>query len=306
MGTMRMRPRPDDDPDTRRRQVALFRHAIIGELDIETLPRGERSARITELASRAYRAPEGPERHFSARTLWTWWSAYQRHGLDGLLPQRRHDRGTLRALSRETLDAVIALRREAPSRSTATLIHILETQGRVVRGQLRRATLDRHLGAAGVARRRLRTLGDKRYIRLLFARPNQLWIGDYHEAPLLWEPARERYRTLHLGALLDHYSKLVPHGAWYRTEQIATLEHSLTQAILTRGLPEALYVDNGAVYRADQFAFACAHLGIKLRHSTPYVSEGRGAIERWNRTVAEQFEPEIRALRLSDPREIQL
>src|SRR3989304_5567874 len=33
---------------------------------------------------------------------------------------------------------------------------------------------------------------------------------------------------------------------------------------------------------------------------------GRGAIERWNRTVAEQFEPEIRALRLTDPREIQL
>ena len=36
------------------------------------------------------------------------------------------------------------------------------------------------------------------------------------------------------------------------------------------------------------------------------MSEGRGAIERWNRTVADQFEPEIRALRLTDPREIQL
>jgi hypothetical protein len=29
-----------DDPDARRRQQALFRHAIIGELDIEALPRG--------------------------------------------------------------------------------------------------------------------------------------------------------------------------------------------------------------------------------------------------------------------------
>jgi transposase InsO family protein len=176
----------------------------------------------------------------------------------------------------------------------------------VVPGQLRRATLDRHLAQTGITRRRLRTLGDKRYIRLLFERPNQFWVGDYHEAPLLWDPARERYRTLHLGALLDHFSKLVPHGEWYATEQLATLEHSLKQAILKRGLPDALYVDNGAVYRADQFAFACAHLGIHLRHSTPYVSEGRGAIERWNRTVVEQFEPEIRALRLADPREIQL
>jgi putative transposase len=295
-----------DDPEARPRQLALFRHAIIGELDIEALPRGERSARIAELATRTYRPPAGRERRYSTRTLWTWWSAYRRHGLAGLLPKRRQDHGTVRAVSPAVLEAAIALRREVPSRSTATLIDILETAGRVVPGQLRRATLDRHLAQAGVTRRRLRTLGDKRYIRLLFERPNQFWVGDYHEAPLLWDPGRERYRTLHLCAVIDHFSKLVPHAEWYPTEQIATLEHCLKQAILTRGLPDALYVDNGAAYRADQFAFACAHLGIRLRQSRPYASEGRGAIARWNRTVVEQFEPEIRALRLDDAREIQL
>ena len=209
-------------------------------------------------------------------------------------------------MDRALLEAAIALRRDVPSRSTATLIHILQTAGRIVPGQLRRSTLDRHLAAAGMARRRLRTLGDKRYLRLLFERPNQFWVGDYHEAPLLWDPAHQRFRTLHLGAVIDHYSKLVPHAEWYRSEQLATLEDTLKQAILTRGLPEAVYVDHGADYRADQFAFACAHLGITLRHSTPYTSEGRGAIERWNRTVAEQVEPELRALRLTELREIQL
>jgi len=295
-----------DDPDVRRRQVALFRHAIIGELDIEAWPRGERSARLAELAARTYRTPDGRERRFSVRTLWAWWSAYRRAGLDGLLPKVRTDHGQPKAVDRALLEAAIALRREVPSRSTATLIHILETAGRIVPGQLRRSTLDRHLAAAGMARRRLRTLGDKRYIRLLFERPNQLWVGDSHEAPLLWDPERQRYRTLHLAAFLDHYSKLVPHAAWYRSEQLATLEDTLKKAILKRGLPDALYVDNGAAYRADQFAFACAHLGIRLRHSRPYASEGRGAIERFNRTVVEQFEPEIRALRLDDPPEIQL
>jgi hypothetical protein len=210
-----------DDPETRRRQVALFRHAIIGELDIERLPRGQRSARIADLAARTYRPPAGGERRFSARTLWAWWSAYRRHGLEGLLPQRRKDRGTLRALSPEILNAAIAARREIPSRSTATVIDVLETQGQVVQGQLRRATLDRHLAHAGASRRRLRTLGDKRYIRLPFERPSQFWVGDYHEAPLLWGPARARYHTLHLCAVIDHYSKLVPHAAWYTIEQVA-------------------------------------------------------------------------------------
>ncbi|MGH7312744.1 MAG: DDE-type integrase/transposase/recombinase [Candidatus Rokuibacteriota bacterium] len=298
--------RDRDDPDARRRQVALFRHAIIGELDIEALPRGERSARLTELAARTYQSPDGRARRFSVRTLWAWWSAYQRAGLEGLLPKMRTDHGQPRAVERPVLEAAIALRLEVPSRSTATLIHILQTAGRIVPGQLRRSTLDRHLAAAGMARRRLRTLGDKRDIRLLFERPNQFWVGDYHEAPILWDPAHQRFRTLHLCAVIDHYSKLVPHAAWYRSEQLATLEDTVKQAILTRGLPDALYVDHGAAYRADQFAFACAHLGIRLRHSRPYVSEGRGAIERWNRTVAEQVEPEIRALRLPDLREIQL
>src|SRR2546425_6234953 len=118
-----------DDPDARPRQQALFRHAIIGELDIETLPRGERSARIAELATRTYRTPAGRERRFSARTLWTWWSAYQRHGLDGLLPQPRRDRGLLRAVSREILDAAIALRRGGGPRPAAAPDPHPQTQG---------------------------------------------------------------------------------------------------------------------------------------------------------------------------------
>jgi hypothetical protein len=71
-----------DDSDSRRRQQALLRHAIIGDLDIEALPPGERSARIAELATRTYRTPAGRERRFSARTLWAWWSTAVRRGCD--------------------------------------------------------------------------------------------------------------------------------------------------------------------------------------------------------------------------------
>lgn len=301
-----MNERDHTDRDARGRQLALFRHAIIGELDIEKLPRGELSARITELACRTYQLADGSTRRFSARTLWGWWSAYQRRGLEGLLPKTRADRGALRALTPALLAEAVGLRQEIPSRSTGTLIHILETQGRIVHGQIHRATLDRHLNHAGASRRQLKTLGDKRYTRLLFERPNQFWIGDYHEAPLLWDPMHERYQTLHLCTFIDHYSKLASYSAWYANEQMATLEDCLKQAILRRGAPTTIFVDNAKVYRADQFAFACAHLDIKLRHSKPYVSEGRGAIERWHRTVVEQVEPEIQALRLTDRREIQL
>jgi putative transposase len=213
-----MNERDGTDRDARRRQLALFRHAIVGELDIEKLPRGERSARIAELACRTYQLPDGSTRRFSARTLWAWWSAYQRHGLEGLLPKARADRGTPRVLTPALLAEAVRLRQEIPSRSTATLIHILETQGRILHGQIHRATLDRHLNHAGASRRQLKTLGDKRYTRLLFERPNQFWIGDYHESPVLWDPTHERYQTLHLCTFIDHYSKLVPYSAWYASD----------------------------------------------------------------------------------------
>jgi hypothetical protein len=56
-------------------------------------------------------------------------------------------------------------------------------------------------------------------------------------------------------------------------------------------------VDNGAAFQAGRFAFGCHQLDIKLVHSRPYVSEGRGVIERFNRTVKEAFETEVRLRR---------
>lgn len=288
----------DDEIDDRRRQFALFRHAVIAELDFEGLPRGEISARIAELAGRTFELPSGRERRFSARTLWTWWSAYKRGGLHGLVPASR--KTGPRVIAPEILEAAIKARREVPSRSTATLIDVLVTQNLVPPGALKRSTLDRVLSAAGASRRRLKTLGDKRFTRLLFQRPNQFWVGDYHEAPILWDPTRQDFRTVHLSALVDHYSKVVPHGQWYGNERIATLEDALKKSILKRGLPDKIYVDWGSAYRSGDFAFALAHLGIRLVHSKPYQSEGRGAIERWNRTIVEGFEPEARAARIDD------
>jgi putative transposase len=295
-----------DEIDDRRRDIALFRESILDELDGEERARGDLSARIAELATRTFETPLGKLRSFTQRTLWSWWSAYRQHGLLGLLPKLRADKGVSREITPEILEGAIKARREVPSRSTKTIIDLLVRQQLVPRGSLARSTLDRHLEQAGYSRRRLKTLGAKRYIRLLFERPNQFWIGDYHEAPILYVARTDSFRTIHLCAFIDHYSKLVPHGQWYTNERLATLEDTFKKAILKRGLMDKAYVDNGSVYRSHAFALACAHLGIKLCRSKPYISEGRGGIERFNRTVAEQFEPEVRAAQVTDLDQINL
>jgi hypothetical protein len=48
-------------------------------------------------------------------------------------------------------------------------------------------------------------------------------------------------------------------------------------------------MDNAKIYRSPQLARIAASLGILIVHTPPYQPEGRGKIERFFRTVREQF-----------------
>ena len=57
-------------------------------------------------------------------------------------------------------------------------------------------------------------------------------------------------------------------------------------------------VDNGAAYRSATLQGICARLGIHLIYCRPYAPEAKGKLERWHRTLRDQFLSEI------DPRQI--
>jgi putative transposase len=52
-----------------------------------------------------------------------------------------------------------------------------------------------------------------------------------------------------------------------------------------------MYCDNGAVFVSGHLQLVCARLGIALLHSKPYDSPARGKIERFWRTVRQNFLP---------------
>jgi putative transposase len=68
-----------------------------------------------------------------------------------------------------------------------------------------------------------------------------------------------------------------------------------------RGVPDGIYVDNGSAFVDAWLLRACAKLGIRLIHSTPGRPQGRGKIERYFRTVREQFLVEITGNPGGDP-----
>ena len=71
------------------------------------------------------------------------------------------------------------------------------------------------------------------------------------------------------------------------------LAAALRPALGSRGVPDGIYVDNGSAFVDAWLLRACAKLGIRLIHSTPGRPQGRGKIERYFRTVREQFLVEV-------------
>ena len=96
-------------------------------------------------------------------------------------------------------------------------------------------------------------------------------------------------RQVFLQATLDDASRLIPHAQFYSDQGLDCFLDCLHHSIASRGLPTRLYMDNAKIYRSPQLARIAASIGILIVNTPPYQPEGRGKIERFFRSVREQF-----------------
>jgi len=292
-------PTSTDDPPEPSSEIALFRYGLIAPLLHDPPPKGLREQALRELAAKPYRIPGSPRTRVSVTTLRRYLKAYQAGGFDALRPPPRADRGAPRAFPPAVLERAIQLREEQPERTTPTLVEILRDESLALKQPPNVHTLTTHLRRRGKTRR-LVSEKTKRFRRFERDHPNDLWQGDALVGPWLPDPARPgRKRRAHLFCFIDDHSRLVPYAEFFWEEALPRMERVLKVAILRRGLPKALYVDNGAVYSATQFGVACASLGLHRIHSAPYEPEGRGKQERFFETVRAQFLPEVAVSQLT-------
>ncbi len=107
-------------------------------------------------------------------------------------------------------------------------------------------------------------------------------------------------RKVYLVSLMDDASRLLTHSAFCLGETALDIEGVLKQAVLKRGLPTKLVIDNGAAYRSGSLKGICARLGIHMVYCRPYAPEGKGKLERWHRTFRNQFLSELDITRIHD------
>jgi putative transposase len=275
--------------------VAVRRYALIAEAANPRLSPRERGRIVREVAARVHEHPDGSEWVVCRGTVDRWLRAYQAQGLEGLKPRLRADAGVVRRHP-ELFQEAAALRIEHPARSAAHIADILYARHGV---RLNERTVREQLHKKGLDRARL-NVEPRVFGRYEASRPNERWIGDVLVGPWVPHPRRASSRRAHLFLLVDDHSRLLVHGSWCGHENTRAGQQVLRTAITRRGLPEQIYVDNGAPFANAALQRTCAVLGVRLIHSRPYSPEGRGKQERLNRVIRERFLLEAEAAGIPD------
>jgi transposase InsO family protein len=223
----------------------------------------------------------------SERTLRRYLAQYKAEGFSGLKPKGKGQHRTDEAIPTEILEQAILLRREVPGRSVSQIINILELEGLVEAGRIKRSTLQEKLAERGYSSRHMRMYADNGVAARRFQKKyrNQLWHSDIKYGPYLPIGKDGAKKQVYLVVFIDDATRFVLHGQFYPVLDQVIIEDSFRQAILKYGVPDKVYFDNGSQYRNNWMIRACAKMGIRLIYAKPYSPEATGKVERFNRVV---------------------
>ena len=255
------------------KEIAEQRMAMIAPL-ISVQP-GDSVARKKEEISEQFQV--------STRTLERYLAAYKGGGFEALIPKGRE--GVAFRIPESIVDEAIQLRRELPTRSVPSIIRILELEGRVQPGELKRNTLQDAMSRKGYSASMMKVYQDTGYASQRFQRQHRfdLWQGDIKYGPMLTIDGEKK--PTYFCCLIDDCTRYIVHGEFYDNMEQSIVEDTLYKAIMKYGAPRRLYFDNGKQYRTHWMRRACDLLGIRLIYAKPRNPKGKGKQERFNRTL---------------------
>jgi len=277
--------------------TALFRLSVLGPLASRgEIKHGELTQIIKELASISYQSPGSRLVYLSEHTIARWHSLWKRGSIYALNPQARKDKGKTK-IPELIQDRLVILKKDKPGRSLNQLIEMIEREGLVSKNQLPRASVHRFLQQQNLSKRILPNVNTIERRSYVAAHVSDIWQGDVLHGPEIQTP--DGMKKTYLVSLMDDKSRLIAHSAFCFGETALDIENVLKQAILKRGLPIKLLIDNGPAYISNSLKAICARLEIHIIYCKPYEPEAKGKLERFHRTFREQFLGEIDLSKIS-------
>lgn len=266
-------------------QIAVFKYGLIAPVINDQII--NKTAFFKKTVEQAYLMPgQEKPRKFSWTTLKKWLHLYRTYGLDGLKPSFRADRGTSRKIDNDVQDRIIHICNCRNLKTVSNLYRHLLQEKIITAESFTEVTLRNFVKANGI-----QFMKEPKKPRKSFEAPhiNILWTADFMHSSYVTE-GNQKKKT-YLCAIIDDHSRIITGARFFTQESSLSLQKTLKAAVLTYGIPQKFYCDNGKVFVSGYIHMVCAKLGIALIHSKPYDSPSRGKIERFFKTVRDMFLP---------------
>jgi transposase InsO family protein len=267
-------------------EMAMFRFGLIAPVINETFQENTKTAYYRNVTTEPLTLPDGTKTLYSPSTLAYWEDIYRKKGFQALLSRPRSDKGYSRKLSSEATDAIIALKSQFPKINATMIYERLIEEGIINAKDVSVSTVQRYvkshvqLGAINPG------LKDRKAFEA--NRVCELWQADTLYGPFIDNGSGKKSRT-YLISVIDDKSRLIVASRFFFADNAINFQSVFKAAVLRFGLPEKLFVDNGAPYKNDQLSAICGQLGCVLIHAQPRDGAAKGKIERANRTIRLRF-----------------
>ena len=117
---------------------------------------------------------------------------------------------------------------------------------------------------------------------------NEVWCGDSSVGPKLTDTDGKKHR-IYVIALIDDASRFITGVDVFFNDNFVNLMSVMKSAISKYGRPKVFNFDNGKAYRNRQMELLAARIGSTLSYCQPYTPTGKAKIERWFRTLKDQW-----------------
>jgi len=270
----------------RKQDIALMRYSAISPLiagtqdDFPSL-----SAFFRDASAKGVRAPDGQLRHYAPATIERWYLDYKHGGFDALIPASRSDRGVSRKIDEDLTEQIRYLKHTYPRLSAAAIYRQLQDNGSIRSGQLSEATVCRFINQMMLTEKLTNNQDMRRYER---PHINEVWCGDSSAGPYLKLPDGKKHRVCVM-ALIDDASRFITGTGVFFNDTFINLMSVMKSAVAKYGRPSVFNFDNGSAYKNKQMELLAARIGSTISYCRPYTPTQKAKIERWFRTLKDQW-----------------
>ena len=267
-------------------EIALMRYSVISPLIsglLEDYP--SMDAFFRDASLKGVTAPDGSVKRYAPGTIEKWYRAYKSGGFDALLPTGRSDAGKPRKLDDALQEQIRYLKTNYPRMSAAAIYRQLQDNGSIRQGELSESTINRYINLLTLEMKSTTNQDMRRYER---PHINEVWCGDSSVGPYLKTPDGKKHK-LYIIALIDDASRFITGIDIFFNDNFVNLMSVMKSAVAKYGRPKLFNFDNGSAYKNKQMELLAARIGSTLNYCRPYTPTAKAKIERWFRTMKDQW-----------------